>query len=50
VERLNARLNNLEREQHQKRLEKNEEKKLNQAFPTFGLQVNRIPMAEVPKN
>nr|CAD2167633.1 unnamed protein product [Meloidogyne enterolobii] len=48
VERLNARLNNLEREQHQKRLEKNEEKKLNQAFPTFGLQVNRIPMAESP--
>uniref|UniRef100_A0A915M6R8 Uncharacterized protein n=1 Tax=Meloidogyne javanica TaxID=6303 RepID=A0A915M6R8_MELJA len=38
VERLNARLNNLEREQHQKRLEKSEEKKLNQAFPTFGLQ------------
>nr|CAD2122943.1 unnamed protein product [Meloidogyne enterolobii] len=48
VERLNARLNNLEREQHQKRLEKSEEKKLNQAFPTFGLQVNRIPMAESP--
>uniref|UniRef100_A0A915NQ37 Uncharacterized protein n=1 Tax=Meloidogyne floridensis TaxID=298350 RepID=A0A915NQ37_9BILA len=48
VERLNARLNNLEREHHQKRLEKSEEKKLNQAFPTFGLQVNRIPMAESP--
>ena len=52
VERLNARLNNLEREQQQKRLQSNEEEKAikqikNLSFPSFGIQISRIPMAEV---